>query len=184
MIIIEMQQHIQVMRDQKNHGLFSFGLHGVKDVIEQLKFGRKWLLIIMVQQILELQIHIIKNLLVIGLVQLNIQPLYFLILIIRCISIMNLQTQVILLNFLMKRNIFIQNLMALLKKLITLKNGQEVYFHQKWFLYMWLLLTSLCIYGNKQEKKDKSEAKRVKLELYRKLLEQQEREQYFKIKRD
>lgn len=28
-----------------------------------------------------------------------------------------------------------------------------------------VVLTSLCIYGNKQEKKDKSDAKRVRLEL-------------------
>ncbi|CAK70284.1 unnamed protein product (macronuclear) [Paramecium tetraurelia] len=47
-----------------------------------------------------------------------------------------------------------------------------------------VVLTSLCIYGNKQEKKDKSEAKRVRLELYRKSLEQKEREEYLKKKRD
>lgn len=47
------------------------------------------------------------------------------------------------------------------------------------------LMTSLCIYGKKQEKKEKVGAKNIRLEIQRRRLEQEERETLLrKQKRD
>lgn len=39
-----------------------------------------------------------------------------------------------------------------------------------------VLMTSLCIYGKKQEKKEKLDAKNIRLEIQRRKLEQEERD--------
>lgn len=52
------------MKDYKDLGLYFFGLHGVKDVIELFQYGKIWLKDIMEQLILERlirKIYIINN---------------------------------------------------------------------------------------------------------------------------
>ncbi|CAD8149286.1 unnamed protein product [Paramecium pentaurelia] len=192
MAIIRMQLHIQAMKDQKNHGLYSFWLHGVRVVIEQLKFWKKLQQLTMVQQILVQQIRINKhqqryNQELIGdRIGITKYPTFvFFDTDNKTYFIMNLLILVILLNLKMKRNIYIQNLMTLQKKLIISKMVKKNILVPVYVVVAFIVvLTSLCIFGNKLEKKDKSEVKRVKLELYRKSFEQQEREEYLKKKRD
>ncbi|CAD8056754.1 unnamed protein product [Paramecium primaurelia] len=116
------------MKDYKNHDLYSFGLHDVRVVIEQLKFWKKWQKLTIVQQILVQQIHINKH-----------QQRYKQELIGDRIGITKYPTFVFFdtdnkmyfynestnignfTQFYMKRNIYIQNLMKLQKKLIIQK---------------------------------------------------------------